>query len=143
MMTRAELDRVFNNNTAMKKRCVVPCSFLHQGRCIVYFFVLLHRTHGFVIVSSLFETRTRRLFCPERAYGVQGGKEDNNCPKIVRVSPLSFCLCLLALRLWKCLSNRQTGRGDYSLGMPETFDAHLTIPHMESDHRYRGVRRSA
>jgi hypothetical protein len=37
-------------------------------------------------------------------------------------------------RLWKWLPKRQTGMGDFSLGMPDTSDTYLTIPHMVSDH---------
>ena len=33
-------------------------------------------------------------------------------------------------RLWKWLSKRQTGMGDYSLGMPETSETYFTIPYM-------------
>ena len=72
-------------------------------------------------------------------------KEDNDRPKMVWLPSQSFFLplCLICScaayvtfqRLWKWLPKRQTGMGDYSLGMPETSDTYLTIPHMASDHR--------
>ncbi|KAF8471610.1 hypothetical protein DFH94DRAFT_674209 [Russula ochroleuca] len=98
IMTRAELDRVFNN-TAMKKR-----------------------THRFAILamslSSLFDISHPTDFLRSALNMLteyEQAKEDNDRPK---------------MRLWKWLPKRQTGMGDYSLGMPETSDTYLTIPHM-------------
>ncbi|KAF8496819.1 hypothetical protein F5888DRAFT_1702774 [Russula emetica] len=98
MMTRAELDRAFNN-TAMKKR-----------------------THRFAILamslSSLFDITHPSDFLRSALNMLteyEQAKEDNERPKI---------------RLWKWLPKRQTGMGDFSLGMPDSSDTYLTMPHM-------------
>lgn len=98
MMTRAELDRAFNN-TAMKKR-----------------------THRFAILamslSSLFDISHPSDFLRSALNMLteyEQAKEDNDRPKI---------------RLWKWLPKRQTGMGDFSLGMPDSSDTYLTLPHM-------------
>ena len=66
-------------------------------------------------------------------------KEDNDRPKMVWSPSVTFDSPLMAAyvssqRLWKWLPKRQTGMGDYSLGMPETSDTYLTIPHMVCDY---------
>jgi hypothetical protein len=55
--------------------------------------------------------------------------------------PNRFCLAsdrrysayVTPQRLWKWLPKRQTGMGDFSLGMPDSSDTYLTMPHMVSD----------
>ena len=93
MVTRAELDRVFNN-TAMKKRSVVPRSFpsswwgaLYADMCRI---VLLCRTHRFAILamslSSLFDISHPTDFLRSALNMLteyEQAKEDNDRPKMV------------------------------------------------------------
>jgi len=88
-MTRAELDRVFNN-TAMKKRYVVPRSFPRQSGMHGMFTVLLRRTHRFAILamslSSLFDISHPTDFLRAALNMLteyEQAKEDNDRPKMV------------------------------------------------------------
>ena len=103
-MSRLELDRVFNN-TAMKKRCVVPSS---RDGCDVYctdrLIACMQRTHRFGIVamslSSLFDI-SHPTDCLRSALYVlteyEQAKEENDRPKMVKLllprSPLGLLWC--------------------------------------------------
>ncbi|KAI0255257.1 hypothetical protein BJV78DRAFT_1178735 [Lactifluus subvellereus] len=100
IMSRTELDRVFNN-TAMKKR-----------------------THRFAIlamslssISDISQPTDFLRAALNMLTEYDQAKEENDRPK---------------MRLWKRPSKRHTGVGvgDYALGMPDTSDTYLTIPHM-------------
>ena len=68
-------------------------------------------------------------------------KEDNDRPKIVWLPSLlllpgsdhCYSLYVTPWRLWKWLPKRQTGMGDFSLGMPDSSDTYLTMPYMVSN----------
>jgi len=106
-MSRLELDRVFNN-TAMKKRCVVPSS---RDGCNVYctdrLIACMQRTHRFGIVamspSSLFDI-SHPTDCLRSALYVlteyEQAKEENDRSKMVKASRcLALCLAYSGVRV--------------------------------------------
>jgi len=103
MMSRAELDRVFNN-TAMKKRCASLSPFLVR---MVVIYADSSRTHRFAILamslSSLFDITQPTDFLRSALNMLteyEQAKEDSDRPKMVTpTSPLPACLFLLTLRL--------------------------------------------
>ena len=102
MMSRAELDRVFNN-TAMKKRCVSLSPFLDRMAVI---YADSSRTHRFAILamslSSLFDITQPTDFLRSALNMLteyEQAKEDSDRPKMV-ANILPACLSfLLTLRL--------------------------------------------
>jgi hypothetical protein len=94
-MSRADLDRVFNN-TAMKKRCVI------FGPCLVQHLISAHRTYRFVILgmslSNLLDIQQpqdllRGLLNTMAEY--EQSKEDSDKHKIVcgllhQIFPVTF-----------------------------------------------------
>ena len=125
MMTRAELDRAFNN-TAMKKRCVPHVHFLavkgetyaNSQPCPVAR-AFAYRTHRFAVLamslSSLFDISQPSDFLRSALNMLteyEQAKEDNERPKIVWLPTyLSYlasdrCHCLASFEMATKTANR-------------------------------------
>jgi hypothetical protein len=141
IMSRAELDRVFNN-TAIKKRSVNLFPFSRWNGCNVPY-----RTHPVAILAislvALRHNPANRLSArgSQHVHGIRAdvgqAKEDCDRPKMLAQRPALPSLTSRLShprRLFKRPPKRHTGLIDYPLGIPDTSDTYFAIPHMVTIH---------